>query len=430
MFEKFNEQQRHARTLRLLPLFLCLAGCLTPAPPRYTSAPPPSEEEFYSLSNNRLVYPDAAVPAEEGGERPDPSGTKELTIEKDSRGREHAVYVLKAGEALYSAVVVRFCGVVAAEEVNALAEKIMVYNGIMNSSMIPTGAKIKIPLEYLDEEILRGATVKRAPLTIRSGRRGGLHVILDAGHGGNDPGTTVRGWSEDEIAYDLMVRLKWLLQRRSVEVYPLVADGDTGDKPQNGRLVRNNRNEFVQVTPPYKMEDSRVALNMRVYLVDDIYRRLRRRGVRDEDIMLISIHLDHLHPSVNGVMVYYPDATERPATYSAAGSIYASFDESRISTIHYERAANEQVEAYSQDFSASLIASCRKMRVPVHEYQPIRRFVFRSGRKWTPGIVQFSRVRTSVLIEAANLANTADFNRIRSAAFRQRIAEAIARAIR
>jgi len=267
----------------------------------------------------------------------------------------------------------------------------------------------------------------RVPLSRRSPPTSGLHVILDAGHGGNDPGTTVRGWSEDEIAYDLMVRLKRLLERKGVRVYPLVDDGDNRDEPQ--RVIRQGHNEYVKVTPPYKMEDSRVALNMRVYLVDDIYRRLRRRGVRDEDIMLISIHLDHLHPAVKGVMVYYPDAAERPAIYSANGRIYASHDESRVSTIHYDSGENEQVESYSYDFAKSLIASCRRLRVPVHEYQPIRRSVFRSGRKWTPGIVQYSRVRTSVLVEAANLANDDDFKHIRSGHFRQRIAEAIARTI-
>jgi len=418
-----------------MPLFLCLAtvGCLTPGPPRYTSTSASSSNGHYSLSNNRVVYDDAPAFPEEAQQLA--LSTNELTLEKDSWGKEYAVYVLKTGEALYSSVVVRFCGVVAAEEVNAIAEKIMAYNGIKNSSMIPTGAKIKIPLEFLDEEILRGKRTYRSSASTRTSRlrtptrHGSLHVILDSGHGGNDPGTTVRGWSEDEIAYDLMVRLKRLLERKGVQVYPLVHDVDTRDTPQSGKLMKNNRNEYVQVTPPYKMDDSRVALNMRVYLVDDIYRRLRRSGVRDADIMLISIHLDHLHSSVNGVMVYYPDAAERPATYAPAGNIYASYDEGRISTIQYDRRENEQVESESYEFAERLIASCHRLRVPIHEYEPIRRFVNRSGRRWTPGIVNFSRVRTSVLVEAANLANSGDFNRIRSAQFRQRIAEAIARAI-
>lgn len=418
-----------------MPLFLCLAalGCLTPGPPRYKPADDRAIKPSYSLSNSRLLGSDVPAVSEETERLV--LATNELTIEKDNRGKEYAVYVLKAGEALYSSVIVRFCGAVIAEEVNVLAEKIMTYNGIKNPSMIPTGAKIKIPVEYLDEEILRGKRTYRSSSSTRTsrvrtpGRLGDLHVILDAGHGGNDPGTTVRGWSEDEIAYDVMVRLKRLLERKGVQVYPLVHDADTRDTPQSGRAIKNNRNENVQVTPPYKMDDSRVAVNMRVYLIDDIYRRLRRSGVRDEDIMLISIHLDNLHPSVNGVMVYYPDAAERPATYAPSGNIYASYMESRIPTIQYDSRENEQVESDSFEFAERLIASCKRLRVPVHEYEPIRRFVNRSGRRWTPGIVNFSRVRTSVLVEAANLANTGDFNRIRAAQFRQRIAEAIARAI-
>jgi len=428
-------RQRQRWIVRHMPLFLCLAalGCLTPGPPRYKPADDRAGKPSYSLSNNRSIVRDVSVAAEEDSQHQ--FTTSELAFEKDSRGREHAIYVLKAGEALYSAVVVRFCGAVIAEEVNVLAEKIMAYNGIKNSSMIPTGAKIKIPIEYLGEEILLGKKTYRSSSSTRASRLrtparlGDLHVILDAGHGGTDPGTTVRGWSEDEIAYDVMVRLKRLLERKGALVYPLVHDADTRDTPQSGRTIKNNRNENVQVTPPYKMDDSRVAVNMRVYLVDDIYRRLRRSGVRDEDIMLISIHLDHLHPSVNGVMVYYPDAAERPATYAPSGNIYASYTESRISTIQYDSRENEQIESESYEFAERLIASCKRLRVPVHEYEPIRRFVNRSGRRWTPGIVNFSRVRTSVLVEAANLANNGDFNRIRSAQFRQRIAEAIARAI-
>lgn len=461
--ERRRRGHRHG-ALRLVLLSLCVIcnGCLVASSQRYApgrqarepvapSSPPTSgglhSEDSVAFAAGR---PGANQGMESGGGGSVPYafpgaslvlpewllGTKDLTIEKDNRGREYAVYLLKAGEALYSSVVVRFCGVVDADEVNALAEKLMAYNGIRDPSRIPAGARIKIPLEYLDPELLRGEAPEgsstRLPAARRRSRFGphGLHVILDAGHGGNDPGTTVRGWTEDEIAYDIMVRLKRILERGGIQLHTLVADGDTGDEPQSGKVMRANRNEYVNVSPPYKMQDSRVALNMRIYLVDDLYRRLRRQGVRDENIILISIHLDHLHPAVNGVMIYYPDAAERPGSYSATGQIYASHDESRVTSISFDRLENQQVQEHSREFANELIAACRELRVPVHDYQPIRRFVHRRGGKWTPGIIHYSRVRTSVLIEAANLANRADFNRIRSASFRQRVAEAIARAIR
>lgn len=407
---------------------LLLIGCLSPGPPRYTIGSWPTTVPAYSPTSGEARLHDAAEfgAAAEAQRR---LTTSDLTIDKDKRGREVAVYVLKAGEALYSSVVVRFCGVVDADEVNARAEQILAFNGLRDPSRIPTGARIKIPMELLDDELFDRATPIRRPVPGRALRRDALHVILDAGHGGTDPGTTVHSWSEDEIAYDVMVRLKALLQGRGVQVHPLVSDADTGEKPQNGNPIRQNRNEYVNVTPPYRMEDSRVALNLRVYLVDDIYRRLRRSGVRDEDIILISLHLDHLHPSVDGVMVYYPDAAERPDSYSPAGSVYASYDESRVSSIAYARRENELTESYSYEFATKVISASRSLRVPVHQYQPIRRFVYRSGRKWTPGIIHYSRVRTSVLIEAANLANGGDFRRIRSKDFRQRIADAIARAV-
>lgn len=450
------------KVLRVAPCFayLLCAGCGFVSVPHYTSYRRQDPGKPSTFHSHRVVDSEESeiLPAEwdsanllPGGGEISPFaqlspvgasgwpqrvlGTTDLTIEKDGRGREYAVYVLKAGEALYSSVVVRFCGVVDADEVNALAQRLMTYNGIRNPSRIPAGARIKIPVEYLDEDILAGGMPdKRSlmPPPVRPKRpsgRDGLHVILDAGHGGNDPGTTLRGWSEDEIAYDIMTRLKRILENRGVAVHTLVADEDIGDKPQDGKVMRHNRNEYVKVSPPYRMQDSRVSLNMRIYLVDDIYRRLRRGGVRDENIMLVSIHLDHLHPAVNGVMVYYPDAEERPISYSASGRVYANHSESRVLAIRYGRDENQQVQAHSYAFANDLISVCRQLRVPVHEYQPIRRFVHRLGIQWTPGIINYSRVRTSVLIEAANLANRADFNRIRSSAFRQRIAEAIARAI-
>lgn len=51
------------------------------------------------------------------------------------------------------------------------------------------------------------------------------------------------------------------------------------------------------------------------------------------------------------------------------------------------------------------------------------------GRKWTPGIIRYSRVPTSVLLEAANLANSGDLMNMRLHQFRQRFVAAVAQAI-
>jgi N-acetylmuramoyl-L-alanine amidase len=356
----------------------------------------------------------------------------DLTFQKNKAGEREAVYRLKKGEALYSAVVVRFTGRVDADEVNTIAQKLLDYNGLRDATKIADGALIRIPTRFLDEDILRGKVppAPRPPAARpRYQSRGELHVIIDAGHGGSDPGTIMRGWVEDEIAYDLMIRIKHGLQARGVKVYSTVRDRKTGDRVNGGNTLANNRDEYVKVTPEYYMEDSRVALNLRIYLIEDLYRWMLRRGIAPDNIILLSIHLDHLHPSLGGAMVYFPDAGERSSQYKAAGSIYRSYKESRLGTISFSRRENENAEAASENFAFDLIDHFRQAQIPVHAYKPVRRFVYRHDDKWTPGIIRYSRVPVSVLLEAANLSNREDLWRIRSATFRQRMAEAVVRTI-
>jgi N-acetylmuramoyl-L-alanine amidase len=358
----------------------------------------------------------------------------DLVFQQNARGEREAVYRLKKGEALYSAVVVRFTGRIDADEVNSIAKKLLAYNGISNATRIPDGALIRIPVRFLDEDILRGkippATITRPPRPERRSRsRSNLHVILDAGHGGNDPGTMVRGWVEDEIAYDLMLRIKQGLQNRGAKVYSTVSDKRTGDAVNGGSLLANNRDEYVKVTPQYFMEDSRIALNLRIYLIEDLYRWILRRGAAPENVMLISIHLDHLHPSVGGTMVYFPGADQRSSQFKTAGSVYRQFKESRLGRIIFKRNETVSAEEASRSFAWDLIEAFQKNNIPVHEYQPVRRYVYRRDAKWTPGIIRYSRVPTSILLEAANLSNRDDHTRIRSASFRQRLAETVVKTV-
>jgi N-acetylmuramoyl-L-alanine amidase len=359
----------------------------------------------------------------------------ELEFTQNARGEREAVYRLKKGEALYSSVVVRFTGRIDADEVNSIAQKLMEYNGISDATRIPDGATIRIPARFLDEDVLRGkiptAPVPAAPPIVRPARprNTNLHVILDAGHGGSDPGTIVRSWAEDEIAYDLMLRIKHGLQSRGVKVYTTVRDRETGEAIGKSRALANNRNEYVKVTPEYYMDDSRIALNMRIYLVEDIYRWLLRRGVSAENVIFISIHLDHLHPAVSGAMVYFPAASERSSRFKASGSIYRHYKESRIGTIKFKQRDSEDAETLSYNFAQDLIQVFRRAGIPIHDYKPIRRYVYQRDQKWTPGIIRYSRVPISVLLEAANLSNRGDLGRIRSASFRQKLADAVSRTV-
>ncbi|MGH7491580.1 MAG: N-acetylmuramoyl-L-alanine amidase family protein [bacterium] len=354
------------------------------------------------------------------------SNDPELQMIKEGE-RTFGVYRLKAGEALYSAVVVRFTGRVDAEDVNQIARQLVALNNISDETQIPTGAAIRIPLEVLDETLFTELATAPRQVFRRSYFK---HVILDAGHGGTDPGTIVRGLREDEIAFDLMKRIREGLVKHGIKVHTLVSAYNGASKTANGHVSREGkRHQYVKVTPAYNMQDSRIGLNLRIYLIEDIYSRLLHEGVAPEEVLFLSIHLDHLHPSVSGTMIYVPDAAERIATFKTTGEVYDKFAESRGQLISFGAEQYQSAENASTSFARTMIASLQRAGMPIHTFQPIRSYVYRSGGKWTPGIIRYSRVPASILIEAANLAHRSDWQRIRAVNFRQRWAGAVVRAV-
>jgi len=116
-----------------------------------------------------------------------------------------AVYRLRAGEALYSAVVVRFTGQLHAADVNASAREIARRSGITDVTAIPVGYTVRIPFDMLLPEYLPPANPRRVAWekekeelaairrVIRAADLEGIHVILDAGHGGADTGAIAGG---------------------------------------------------------------------------------------------------------------------------------------------------------------------------------------------------------------------------------------------
>jgi len=357
---------------------------------------------------------------------PEEIPTSPLEFGTDAAG-PYAIYRLKPGEALYSAVVVRFTGRVDPTEVNTLAALIAGRSGITDPRSIDAGYPIKIPLELVNPEFLPNGAPARADIEegivastrqkVRGGaeRLSGVHVILDAGHGGDDSGAVSAGVQEKEYAYDILCRVRALLEKNTKAVVTAtIRDQSTGYRPQEGR-IRRDRDEEILSEPPFSLRSSgatTTGVNLRWRLANAELDRLSATGVPDDRVVFLSFHADSLHPSIRGTMIYVPGPDHRRS--APRGVTLGGLRRS---------------EGLSRGLARRIIASLRAQRVAVEPYQPIRNHVIRSGREWVPAVLRDSRIPHALLVEVANLNNEEDRALIVTTEFRQRVAAGIVDAL-
>jgi N-acetylmuramoyl-L-alanine amidase len=380
-----------------------------------------------------------------------------LKLKQEASGKFFAHYRMKPGETLYSSVVIRFTGRLLNDEVNQVAKKILKLNNIPDAKLIQNRQNIKIPLEWLSEEYLGNQTnnefsAKKAATSGKTSKTKTkksktrivakktktnvhkIHVILDSGHGGGDPGTS--GGSrknkdlifEDEVVYDVSKRMSELLKKEGVIVHPTLSDPNQ-KKPVRFLSNRHDKDEQLLVTPRYSSRNSRVGVNMRVYLVNHIYKKLRKQKVPPENIIFISLHGDSLHSSLSGVMVYYPDRRLRRGSFRLKSKIYRRIKEYN-SKLTFQAKDNRYSEKLSKSFGKIIIDEFRKTKLRTHRVSSaVRGYLYRKGKKTLPAVLRYSKVPTSVLVEIANLNNRRDRQDLLKSITRQRIAKAISNSI-
>ncbi len=366
-----------------------------------------------------------------------PSSPYYLEYGKDRSGR-HAIYRLKAGEALYSSVVVRFTGRLYSDDVNALSAELARFNNIRDVTRIPVGYKVKIPLDLLQPEFLPAGDPRRreweegllesAQLVnpVVAARLRGVTVVLDAGHGGQDVGASVKGTWESLYVYDIMVRAKRLLESTTAaRVIATTRDGN-GFEIQDRDRLPYSRGHRVLTQPAYPIADSAVGVHLRWYLANSVYRRALEEGVGSDKVVFLSIHADSLHPSLRGAMVYIPSAKLRGGEYGKSGAVYAQRREYRERPrVSFSRSELLKAEGQSRELALQLVGAFESAALPVHADKPVRRQIVRRRRPWVPAVLRYNAVPTAVLLEVCNLANSEDRRLIETRAFRQRVAEAI-----
>ncbi|TAM52296.1 MAG: N-acetylmuramoyl-L-alanine amidase [Acidobacteria bacterium] len=397
----------------------------TRARPRPTAAPAPA-----ATAAPPAPIPTTALPAVAAG--PGPTG---VLVYRDGE----AIYRLRPGEALYSAVVVRFTGQLHASDVNATAREIARRSGIADVTAIPVGYPVQIPFDVLLPEFLPAGNPRRLAWekereelaaikrVIRAANLDGIHVILDAGHGGADTGAVVNDVWESTYVYDVMSRVKRVLEEQTKATVWTTVDNPAFTRRNLERdVLANERDQRLLVQPPYDLSDATTGVHLRWILANSLLQRLKRQKVNPERVAFVSIHADSLHPAVRGLMVYVPSRALRGSHAPWQRAAYSCRETRALSAPRFPPAFRSRAEALSSQLGEAIVHSAERFGIPVHPYQPVRSSVLRGGSRWVPAVLRYTLVPSAVLVEICNLNNEQDRQDLLSWRFREKLAHAIA----
>jgi N-acetylmuramoyl-L-alanine amidase len=376
-----------------------------------------------------------------------PDGTLEYGSDREG---PYAGYRLRAGEALYSAVVLRYTGRTAAEDVQAVLETVQARSGIARATDIPIGWLVKVPLALLEPEFLpeddpahreqlaasreRAEALAREPVPATGSRLEGVLVVLDPGHGGRDLGTMSHGLWEHDYVYDLTCRLKrWLETHTRARVVLTLEDMESGTAPSDAEPLQANLQGSVRTNPPFlarEIGEAPMGVNLRWYLANAIYREARASGRPANRVVFLSLHADARHPALRGAMVYVPGASRCAGTHGFDLPEYRQYREVRAAPlVSFPRRELVRSEAVSRKLAEAVLRELRSAKLPVQSIKPVRDHVLRGDASWVPAVLRANAIPTKLLIEVLNLSNAEDAALLRSARHRQRIAEALAQAL-
>jgi N-acetylmuramoyl-L-alanine amidase len=242
---------------------------------------------------------------------------------------------------------------------------------VSQSQMVPRTPR---PRDRETAQTLVSVSASAFPLSVR-------RVILDAGHGGSDPGTAAAQITEKEITLDIETRLRALLLRRGFEVVTTRAD------------------------------DRLIALRDRARLAN----------TSDGDIF-VSIHVNALqaHTESHGVETYYLGPTNDPSLTKLAAaenlvSGYSIADMRKLLDRVYGDVRRDESHQLATAVQHQLFAGLRAVDPGLENW----------GVKRAPFIVLTATEMPAILAEVGCLSNEREAQMLRSANYRQQIAQAL-----
>ncbi len=358
---------------------------------------------------------------------------------------DHATYKLRRGESIYGDVVPHFTDMVDSKDVVWASGQIVKRSGIRDPQHIPVGTEIKIPVDLLSARYRPLSDPRRAIYEEFRKESGkylpvytakdlvGVAVILDAGHGGQDPGTRNKSQRihEDDYVYDVMCRVKRLLEKKTqARVLTTIVDKSSKYQVFDTQRFRMDKDEYLLTDPPYYNNDPSTSANLRWYLANSLYRKLRREGVEKEKIVFTSFHADSLWSSLRGLMVYVPSAYYCSGRNGKNDSQYRRYREVREKPfVEFSSGERKRSEKLSRDFAYEIREAFDNKNLKVHKDPAVRGYVIRDRQIYVPAVIRYNEIPVKVLVEIVNLSNVTDCKRIRDPKFREWVAEAYVKAL-
>jgi N-acetylmuramoyl-L-alanine amidase len=376
---------------------------------------------------------------------------QELIFDKDQIG-SYAQYTMKEAETLYTSIVTRFTTYEENAAILDACKDIARRSRINDMRDIKSGQKIKIPVYMLSDawqpkgsaaRVAYEASIKQSErmksASVYSRDLSDVVVILDPGHGGADHGVSnaKSGLYEDEINYDIVCRIKQLLERDTgARVYITLQDSSNRNfTPTNAARFSHDTDEVLLTTPPHKNNvKANVSANLRWMMANAIYDKEVRRGVDPRKIIFTSVHTDSIFNSAyRGSLVYIPGAKYRRPEEIRRDKLYQKYYEGQNFN-HFSSTSSERRrdEAISRNFAEVLLDEMGAKRIKRHDKSNSIRTNIRRNKTqvFVPAVLRNTKVPTKILVETANMQNAVDRKWLSDSWWRQQFAEAYVNALK